>query len=180
MRSMSLGLGPHQVHPLNTVSEFFVKYTPSPPEKKQKQKERKQKQKVESKSMNLFLPLSGVAALWIYSTVPSVGGKAQYQVQITLPSNSPLTAPIIGPLMSSKREAKAAVCLMACRELLRLGELNDNLLPSIVSEKERLEVDRRQLREDAQEAINTEWRIYNSLNPQILQPCLVRSSGFMK
>lgn len=107
----------------------------------------------------------------------SVLGKQQYQVQITLPSNAPLMAPIIGPCMASKREAKAAVCLMACRELQKLGELNENLLPSIVSEKERLEVNRRQLREDAQEAINTEWRVYNSINPKVLQPIVVRRSA---
>lgn len=109
------------------------------------------------------------------STHKSPTGVLQYQTKITLPTNSPLSGPIVGPSMPSKSKAKAAVCLLACQELQKHGELDENLLPSIVSEKEILRSNTRQLREEARKAIHTKWMVHNPINPTILLPNPVRS-----
>lgn len=111
------------------------------------------------------------------STHPSPSGALHYQTKITLPTNSPLTGPIVGPILPSKHQAKAAACLLACQELQKHSELDENLLPSIVSEKEILRANTRQLREEARKAIHTKWMVHNPINPNILAPIPV-SIGF--
>lgn len=53
----------------------------------------------------------------------------QFQVDLQLPRNSAITEPIMGEPMPSKKEAKMAVALEACKRLHKMGALNDNLLP---------------------------------------------------
>jgi len=53
-----------------------------------------------------------------------------YRVHLLLPLNSPLREEIVGPALPSKRSAKRAVALEACKELHQLGELDSvHLLP---------------------------------------------------
>ncbi|GMH46000.1 hypothetical protein BSKO_13964 [Bryopsis sp. KO-2023] len=105
--------------------------------------------------------------LWCSEETPV--GK-QFQVQITLPSNCPVNHPIIGPFLSSKREAKAAVCLLACGELQKEGELDEHFLPSILSEKEALKESTFQMKEEARQTMNRDWVVENPINPKILRP----------
>nr|UXX21448.1 endoribonuclease dicer [Calyptrophora lyra] len=60
-------------------------------------------------------------------TIHDVG--VEFQAHLLMPRNSHLTHLIKGEPMPSKKEAKMAVALEACKQLHRLGELNDNLLP---------------------------------------------------
>ncbi len=65
-------------------------------------------------------------------TLPTmISGGNNYQIRATvrLPSSSPVQI-ATGQLASTKRIAKASAALEACRELHRLGALNDHLLPA--------------------------------------------------
>lgn len=52
-----------------------------------------------------------------------------FQVVIELPIKCPIRYRIEGPEMGTKRSAKRAAALMACIELHKIGELDDNLKP---------------------------------------------------
>ncbi|XP_056151724.1 endoribonuclease Dicer isoform X1 [Lampris incognitus] len=60
-------------------------------------------------------------------TVETKDGR--YQSTLFLPINSPLRAPVKGPVMSCARLAEKAVALLCCEKLHKIGELDDHLMP---------------------------------------------------
>ncbi|CAL8285598.1 unnamed protein product [Lota lota] len=53
----------------------------------------------------------------------------RHQSTLFLPINSPLRAPVKGPIMSCARLAEKAVALLCCEKLHKIGELDDHLMP---------------------------------------------------
>ncbi|KAM9707756.1 endoribonuclease Dicer isoform 2-T2 [Menidia menidia] len=53
----------------------------------------------------------------------------RFQATLYLPINSPLRAPVKGPVMSCARLAEKAVALLCCEKLHKIGELDDHLMP---------------------------------------------------
>ncbi|KAJ3612774.1 hypothetical protein NHX12_019032 [Muraenolepis orangiensis] len=53
----------------------------------------------------------------------------RHQSTLFLPINSPLRAPVKGPVMSCARLAEKAVALLCCEKLHKMGELDDHLMP---------------------------------------------------
>ncbi|XP_072221007.1 endoribonuclease Dicer [Leuresthes tenuis] len=53
----------------------------------------------------------------------------RFQSTLYLPINSPLRAPVKGPVMSCARLAEKAVALLCCEKLHKIGELDDHLMP---------------------------------------------------
>ncbi|XP_033843843.1 endoribonuclease Dicer [Periophthalmus magnuspinnatus] len=60
-------------------------------------------------------------------TVETKDGR--FQSTLFLPINSPLRAPVKGPVMNCARLAEKAVALMCCEKLHKIGELDDHLMP---------------------------------------------------
>ncbi|CAL8300555.1 unnamed protein product [Boreogadus saida] len=53
----------------------------------------------------------------------------RHQSTLFLPINSPLRAPVKGPIMSCARLAEKGVALLCCEKLHKIGELDDHLMP---------------------------------------------------
>lgn len=53
----------------------------------------------------------------------------RFQSTLYLPINSPLRAPVKGPVMNCARLAEKAVALLCCEKLHKIGELDDHLMP---------------------------------------------------
>ncbi|XP_046627604.1 endoribonuclease Dicer isoform X1 [Neodiprion virginianus] len=69
---------------------------------------------------------------WKLSKLCSDTGDLKFQVSLQLPILSPLKQIILGDPMPSIKLAKRSAALNCCKELHRIGELTDNLLPVTV------------------------------------------------
>ncbi|XP_064484373.1 endoribonuclease Dicer-like isoform X2 [Ornithodoros turicata] len=57
------------------------------------------------------------------------GSSGRFVCTVYLPMTSPLKEPIRGDIMETKKAAKMAAALKACKRLHEIGELDDNMLP---------------------------------------------------